>query len=41
MPLGIRTVFTGSNGDVQRLDAGVQRSAGGDGQHPMAQELRL
>lgn len=32
---------TSSNRDVQRLDAGVKRSARGYGQHPMAQELRL
>jgi len=41
MPLYIRAVFTSSNRDVQRLDAGVKRSARRYGQHPMAQELRL
>lgn len=41
MPLCIRSIFTSSHRDVQRLDPRVKRSARGNGQHPMAQELRL
>lgn len=41
MSLCIRSIFTSSHRDVQRLDPRVKRSARGNGQHPMAQELRL
>lgn len=41
MPLCIRSIFTSSHRDVQRLDPRVKRSARGNGQHPMAQTLRL